>query len=58
MVAIVSRSGTFVNKLTTSNEIATYPIGAFVVLMLSTKSFVFRTVYLDFDSGARRLHMY
>ena len=49
MMSIVSRSGTFVNKLTISNEMAIYPIGAFVVLMLSTKSFVFRTVYLDFD---------
>ena len=37
---------------------AIYPIGAFVFLILSTKSFVFRKAQSDFDSGVRRLHRY
>ena len=35
----VNYSGTFVNKLTTSNEMATYSIGAFVVFDVVPKVF-------------------
>ena len=57
-MSIVFCNGTFVNRLTTSNEIILYPLGTLLLLIFLMKSLVLSTVYEDFPSGASNLHKY